>query len=451
MNTHRRFPAPAPSALPGLVLGAALAAVFVMAPARAELNILITQGVDNPIPIAVVPFGVEGGPLSEDLHQIIIDDLHQVGEFRALPRQNMLGFPGPGGQVAFRDWQVLAQDYLLLGRISRDQGGQQVLVQYEFYDVNEEEMLLERNLSGNLGQLRDLAHAISDTVYEEVTGRRGAFSTKIMYVVAQPGGDGRTRFRLERSDYDGRRPQVLLESWEPIMSPSWAPDGRQVAYVSFETDLPRIYTQDIASGRRRQITNFPNINSSPVWSPDGSKLAMVLSKDGSPDIYVQDMASNELRKVTDHPAIDTEPSWTPDGRAIVFMSDRTGQPQIYQMELGGGAFDVERLTYDCYQCAKARFLPDGVNLVHVRRETRRNPRYHIAVLNIETLRVHILTDTTLDESPSLAPNGSMIMYGTKSEEERGVLDVVSIDGQVKFRLPSSEGDVREPSWSPYMN
>jgi TolB protein len=258
------------------------------------------------------------------------------------------------------------------------------------------------------------------------------------------------RFRLEKSDYDGRRAQVLLSSSEPIMSPSWSPDGSQVAYVSFETDLPRIYIQTIATGERRQITNYPNINSSPVWSPDGTRLAMVLSKDGSPDIYVQDLRTNELIRVTDHPAVETEPSWSSDGRSLVFMSDRTGQPQIYQIDVGADSWDVERLTYDCFYCAKGRFLPDGVNLVHVRRQTRQSNSYSIAILNIETLRVITLTDTSLDESPSIAPNGSMIIYATKFNG-RGVLDAVSIDGQVKFRLPSSQGDVREPAWSPFFN
>jgi TolB protein len=419
--------------------------------AHGELSIQITKGVDNPIPIAIVPFSWEGsGVLSEDVSQIVLNDLEQVGEFRALSRSNMLSMPSEEREVFYRDWRLLAQDYLLVGKISRAAGSQLVRVQYEFFDINRELKLAGEVLTGSVVQLRDIGHAISNVVFEQVTGTRGAFTTQILYVVADYISPQLTNFRLEKADYDGQRAQILLESQEPIMSPSWSPTGLDVAYVSFETSLPRIYIQNIASGQRRQITNYPNINSSPVWSPDGSKLAMVLSKDGSPDIYVQDLTSNQLMQITDHPLIDTEPSWSKDGRSVVFMSDRTGQPQIYQIELGASAFDVERLTYDCFQCMKAAFLPDGVNLVHVRRETRQNPNYQIAILNIETLRVITLTDTSLDESPSIAPNGSMIMYATKFNG-RGVLDAVSIDGRVKFRLPSSQGDVREPSWSPFLN
>jgi len=419
--------------------------------AYSELSIQITQGVDNPIPIAVVPFSWEGtGVLSENISQIVMSDLEQVGEFKALSRSNMLSLPSEEQEVYYRDWRILAQDYLLVGKISREPRSQLVHVQYEFFDINREIKLVGEVLTGSVAQLRDIAHEISNVVFEQVTGTRGAFTTEILYVVAEYISPERTNFRLEKADYDGQRAQVLLESAEPIMSPSWSPTGEDVAYVSFETRLPRIYIQNIATGDRRQITNYPNLNSSPEWSPDGTKLAMVLSKDGSPDIYVQDLVTNQLIQVTNHPLIDTEPSWTTDGRSIVFMSERTGQPQIYQIEIGASSFDVERLTYDCFQCLNAKFLPDGVNLVHVRRETRQDPSYQIAVLNIETLRVITLTSTSLDESPSVAPNGSMIMYATKFGG-RGVLDAVSIDGQVKFRLPSTQGDVREPAWSPFLN
>ncbi len=428
---------------------AALALLFAESVMAAELNIEITQGVDNPIPIAVVPFSWEGAnALSEDVAAIVAADLQQVGEFRALPRGNMLSMPDEAAEVFFRDWRILAQDYVLVGKISHSPGSQLVQVQYEFFDVAREQKLVGEVLTGSMSQLRDIGHEISNVVYEQVTGIRGAFSTEILYVSAEFISPELTYYRIEKSDYDGRRSQVLVESQEPLMSPTWSPDGSQVAYLSFETNLPRIYVQEIATGQRRQITDFPGINSSPVWSPDGTKLAMVLSKDGSPDVYVMDLMTNQLTRLTDHPRAETEPSWSADSRSVVFTSDRTGQPQIYQVGINGGF--PERLTFDCFYCAKGRFLPDGKNLVHVRRDTREDNSYSIAIFNIETQRLITLTDTSLDESPSVAPNGSMIMFATKVNG-RGVLDAVSIDGRVKFRLPSAQGDVREPSWSPFLN
>ncbi|MCH7816510.1 MAG: PD40 domain-containing protein, partial [Proteobacteria bacterium] len=294
-----------------VVMGLLLSVVCLSA--QAELSIQITRGVDNPIPIAIVPFAWEGsGVLAEEVSQIVSNDLEQVGEFITLSRNNMLSMPKEEREVFYRDWRILAQDYLLVGKINRAPGSQLVQVQYEFFDINREIKLAGEVLTGSVAQLRDIAHEISNVVFEHVTGVRGAFTTRILYIVAEYVNPELTNFRLEMSDYDGQRAQILLETQEPIMSPSWSPNGQDVAYVSFETTFPRIYIQNIASGQRRQITNYPNINSSPVWSPDGTKLAMVLSKGGSPDIYVQDLTTNQLIQVTDHPLIDTEPSWTTD-------------------------------------------------------------------------------------------------------------------------------------------
>ncbi|MEX1196314.1 MAG: Tol-Pal system beta propeller repeat protein TolB [Pseudohongiellaceae bacterium] len=414
----------------------------------AELNIEITRGVDNPIPVAVVPFEWDGeGNPDEDVADVIGRNLEQVGEFQALSRANMLSMPNEENEVYFRDWRILAQQYLVVGRIEQAAGSNMVQVQWEFFDVVREEKLVGEVLTGSEGQLRDIAHEISNVVYEEITGRRGAFNTRILYVSSE-GSTQQEQYRLHVADYDGRRSQVLLESSDPIMSPTWSPDGSQIAYVSFESDYPRIYIQDLSTGERRQLPGYSGINSSPVWSPDGQRMAVVLSRDGSPDVYVLDLQTDELTQLTDHPRAETEPSWTRDGERVLFTSDRTGQPQIYSVGMDGGF--PERLTFDCFYCAKGKILDDGVNMVHVRRDTRQDSSYSIAVLNMDTLRVTTLTDTSLDESPTVAPNGSMVMYGT-TYNGRGVLDAVSIDGRIRFRLPSPQGDVREPAWSPYLN
>jgi len=405
---------------------------------RAELTIEITQGVDNPTAIAVVPFGWQGGALAEDLAAIISQDLRRSGQFSPLANKDMLAFPHQQADVYYRDWRILGTEFLLLGNLDFVDGRYQLT--FELYDVLLQKKVLRQTVDGDEAQLRDLAHFVSDKVYELITGIRGAFSTQMIYVEAL---GGNKLYRLMLADVDGAREKTLLESSQPLMSPSWSPDGKSVAYVSFETGRPAIFRQQIATAERQQLTNFRGLNGAPVWSPDGNQLALVLSKDGNPEIYTLDLTSGVFNRVTKHFAIDTEPNWTIDGKGIVFTSDRGGKPQIYQVTLASGR--VERLTFEGDYNARARISPDGKSLVMVHRY---NGVYHIAAQDMASGDIRVLTETQLDESPSIAPNGAMLMYATKYQG-KGILAAVSLDAGVKFRLPSKSGDVREPSWSPY--
>lgn len=424
-------------------LALTLFALLLPALAQAQLVIEITQGVDDPTPLAVVPFAWEGqGTAPEDLAQVVQEDFARSGQFDPIDRADMLGFPSREEEVFYRDWRAIASEYLLIGRVRAE--GADLAVHYELYDVLRQARILEGDFTSPVGEARMLAHRVSDAVYEKLTGIPGAFATRLIYVSVTRNPTGKDYFRLTLADADGARPIVLLESREPIMSPSWSPDGTQVAYVSFETGRPAIFRQVLATGEREQLTNFRGLNSSPAWSPDGNTLAMVLSKDGSPDIYLMDLASRRLTRVTRHYAIDTEPSWMPDGGSFLFTSDRGGRPQIYRYDLRSGL--TERVTFEGSYNARARVAQDGRNVVLVH---QRNGQFQIAIHDLVTSRLQVLTNTELDESPSIAPNGSMVLYATKFGD-RGILSAVSVDGGVKFRLPSRSGDVREPAWSPYV-
>lgn len=407
------------------------------------LTIRITEGAKGALPIAVVPFAWTGGGQgpSQDISEIIRADLARSGLFRPMPPEDMLARPKDGKEVQFKDWRVLKMDNLVVGQIQPQGSG--YLIRFQLFDVFKQEQLAGYNVPTNERDLRASAHHIADIIYEKITGKRGAFSTKVAYVTSVLTRSGKQSIVLQVADADGYNPQTIVTSTEPLMSPAWSPDGRSLAYVSFEGRKASIYVQGVYTGQRHKVASFKGINGAPAWSPDGKKLALTLSKDGNPDIYVLDMQTKALTRLTDHYGIDTEPTWSPDGRYVAFTSSRGGEPQIYKVPAFGGK--VERVTYKGKYNARATYSPDGKLLAMVNRNAG---SFRIALLDLETGSMRMLSQGRLDESPSFAPNGGMVIYATKIRG-KGELAAVSVDGSVKQRLALQVGDVREPAWSPF--
>ena len=428
-----------------------LVLMFQATVAFAELTIVIDKGLKAATPIAVVPFEWRSTqPQSESAVSIINNNMLISGLFTAMDSDNMLSLPGLDSKIYFRDWRLAKMDYLVVGLVSDapTSGGKQpdqLEISFKLYDVvNGRELLNNKVLVSNR-KIRDGAHKVSNQIYKKVTGIEGVFDTRILYV-GDERVNGVSKYRLMMADQDGARSSQIVSSAEPLMSPNWSPDGKRIAYVSFETGRAAIFSQEVATGKRTQETNFIGINGSPNYSPDGKKMAMVLSKDGNPEIYVKNLKTGELSRITKHFAVDTEPNWTADGKSIIFTSDRGGQPQIYKVNVNNLS-KVERITFRGAYNARPRLSRDGRYLVMVHGN---NNKFHVAVLDLENDKFLIVTETTQDESPSIAPNGAMVMYATK-EDGKGLLGVVSLDAGIRYHLPASNIDAREPAWSPHID
>lgn len=410
-----------------------------------ELEIVIDKGVENSLPIAVLPFGWSqaAGMPPIDMMAIIANDLARSGRFTPMSEADMPQKPTQMEQVNFKDWRLLGMENLVLGNISLTESGDYD-IEFRLIDVYKGTQLTGFRIPANHEQLRRTAHQISDIIYEKLNGIRGAFNTRIAYITVKKLAGKEKLYSLQIADADGYNPQILLESPEPLMSPAWSPDGRKLAYVSFESRNSTIYVQDILSGQRQRVASSPGINSAPAWSPDGSRLAVTLSKSGDPEIYILHLSTNTLQQVTHNRAIDTEPSWSPDGNRLAFTSDRGGGPQIYEITLPDS--QARRLTFTGPYNARPRYSPDGKSMVMIHGE---NKRYRIAILDLSNNFLNVLTESRLDESPSFSPNGSMIIYATTVY--RGTeLAAVAVDGSVHQRLALQDGEVREPAWGPFL-
>lgn len=410
--------------------------------AKAELIIEITGGSEAALPIAVVPFGNDGFSAPEDISQVISNDLARSGRFAPLPKQDLISNPHEKPEINFMDWRLLRSEGLLVGKVS-SVDGETYNVQFQLFDVYKGQQLVGKRYQVPASGLRRLAHQIADQVYQTLTGEMGVFSTRLAFVTVLKNADGTKRYALQVSDSDGANPRTVLQSRQPILSPNWAPDGERLSYVSFENGNAEVFVQEMRSGRRNSVAAFKGINSAPTWSPDGSKLALTLSKAGNPEIYILELATGKLSRVTHNSqAIDTEAVWLPNGRELLFTSDRGGRPQVYKVSSDGGR--AKRITFEGRYNASPDVSADGRMMTMVYGQ---NGKFYIAVQDLETGAVQVLTETGRDESPSFAPNGRMILYATE-KKGKGELAAVSVDGRIHQRLGESGSGVREPAWSP---
>lgn len=413
-------------------------------PLHAALEIRITQGIGDAIPIAIAPFTFQGsGSAPGAVGDIVMADLKRSGRFSPLDRGRFAQPDVSAANLELYRWREKSINYIVVGSVLEQSPGS-YKVQFQLFDSADSKQLAGYSIPTDGNNIRMAAHQVSDLIYEAILGVRGAFNTRIVYITAQGKGDGK-RYILQVADSDGHNARTVLNSRSALMSPVWSPDAGRLAYVSFENNRSNIYIQDVLTGERQRVSSRKGINGAPAWSPDGRRLALTLSETGSPEIYVLDIDSKRLAKLTSDRAINTEPVWMPDGQSIVFTSNRTGKPQLYRVPASGG--QAKRLSFEGDFNAAPAVSADGSKIAMVNGD---GGRFRIAVLDLQSGEVQVLTNGKLDESPSFAPNGSMIIYATE-EKGRGVLAAVSDDGRVRQTLVLQEGEVREPDWSPFIN
>ena len=417
----------------GLAIFTALMPIVVQT-AHAQLHLEIAKAPEQAPKIAIIPFSND-----QSIYSIVENDLNRSGKFSSasqnLPATASMDNPNAAA------WQAAGVPYVVTGNVKPTASGN-FEVQYQLYDIEKKQYLLNELLTVPASRVRQAAHMISDAIYQALTGIQGDFSGRIAYVLRNP-ETPEQRYTLQIADTDGEQPKTILTSRDPILSPAWTPDAQKIAYVSFESKRPAIYVQDLATGQREKLASFRGLNGAPSFSPDGKSMLFTASMHGNPEIYQMDLNTRQLQRMTNDSAIDTEARYAPDGKSFIFTSDRGGSPQIYRYNFADGS--SKRITFRGAFNARGTLSADGKKVALVHRPS--GSSYKVAIQDINTGITNILTPTSLDESPSFSPNGQMVVYATR-EGNRGLLSIMSVDGRFRMNLPSEQGEVREPAWAP---
>jgi TolB protein len=407
--------------------------------ARAEMTIDIVGGGADRHAIAIVPFKDESSLLRDAVTPVVKSDLGLSGVFRLLDSASVANVPFSPATVNYPLWKAAGAQSVATGTVTPASNGQ-LTISFSLVDVAQHKQLTAGSFTVTPDRSRQVGHTIADMIYQAITGQKGVFNTRIVYVLKQ----GST-FQLQIADMDGSRPQTILRSREPIMSPAWSADGRYLAYVSFETRKPVVWVQDLATGRRFAVANFKGSNSAPAWSPDGHVLAVVLTISGNSEIYLVNANGGSPRRLTHSESIDTEPSWSPDGSRILFVSDRSGGPQIYSMSASGG--EATRLTWHGSYNVSPRVSPDGQRFTYIQRA---GGGFRVMMQDFASGEARAISQDSYNERPSFAPNGRMVLYAS-THAGRSVLYAATPDGGSKVRLGVINGEVQDPAWGPYNN
>ncbi len=430
-----------------------LCAAFLMlcalpAPARAALEVDITKGISEPMPLAVPAFQGVGadaaGKIGADIAAVVAADLERSGLFRPIDAKAFIERElSVDVQPRFADWRAIKAQALINGRVTQDSEGR-IRVDFRLWDIYGGSQTLGLQYTARADNWRRVAHKISDAIYERLTGEKGFFDSRIVYI-AETGPRGKRVKRLAIMDQDGANPSYLTDGSYMVLTPRFSPNSQQISYLSYKDGRPRVYIFDIETGRQEALGTFAGMSFAPRFTPDGNGVVFSMEREGVSNIHVMDLRSRKLSQLTRGVAIDTSPSFAPDGQQIVFNSDRGGSPQLYVMNADGS--NARRISFGDGQYMAPVWSPRGDWIAFTK---QKGALFQIGVIKPDGSAERILAESYMDEGPTWSPNGRVIMFSREGPGGDPMLMAVDLTGKNLRRVPAP-GSGSDPAWSPLIN